>query len=62
MMDATQVDDAARKALAFMMEMPDDSFGPTNAVRALPEYDSMSGDERVAVNDRLSYIIKSGDY
>ncbi|UIS24801.1 hypothetical protein P9A53_gp18 [Xanthomonas phage vB_Xar_IVIA-DoCa6] len=47
----------AHRAIDMMQMMPYDSFGPIDAVRALPEYENLSAEDREAVLKSLHKII-----
>ena len=55
-----QIEQLATEAIDIMMATDDDSFGITNAVRCLTGYDSMTPDERAAINQAATRQIMGG--
>ncbi|URA06993.1 minor tail protein [Xanthomonas phage Elanor] len=47
----------AHSAINMLQAIPHDSFGPTDAIRALPDYDSLTPEDREAVRKALDKII-----
>lgn len=56
-LDDEAVEEHAKLALDIMMATDDETFGPTNAVRALPDYSHLTAADRGAVNHRLTGLI-----
>lgn len=52
-----QVQQKAEEALAILESIEDDSFAPTNAVRAVEGYDDMTPADRQAINHALNQMI-----